>query len=241
MHWLQSTFATRFNRLRSERGHLFQGRYQALLIEDAAALGRVVAYIHLNAVRAGIVTPAQVSTFRWSSLVRFTRRDRPAWLVAKEWLGSAGIEDSPAGWRSYVSGLQQLAGDEARQKELGFETFSRGWAIGSDGWRKAVAREQAHLKLDSGYAPEEIREVKEARWREKLSECLNRIGKTTEDAARESKAAAWKVETAAVLRRETGATPGWIARELAMGSPHSVRSYLSRWGRSGLQNQQISA
>ena len=27
MHWLQSTLATRFNRLRSERGHLFQGRY----------------------------------------------------------------------------------------------------------------------------------------------------------------------------------------------------------------------
>ena len=34
MHWLQSTFASRFNRLRGERGHLFQGRYQALLIED---------------------------------------------------------------------------------------------------------------------------------------------------------------------------------------------------------------
>ena len=25
MHWLQSTFATRFNRFRAERGHLFQG------------------------------------------------------------------------------------------------------------------------------------------------------------------------------------------------------------------------
>ncbi len=42
MHWLQSTFATRFNRLRQVRGHLFQGRYQALLVEDAAALARVV-------------------------------------------------------------------------------------------------------------------------------------------------------------------------------------------------------
>jgi len=28
MHWLESTFATRFNRFRSERGHVFQGRYQ---------------------------------------------------------------------------------------------------------------------------------------------------------------------------------------------------------------------
>ena len=241
MHWLQSTFATRFNRLRSERGHLFQGRYQALLIENAAALARVVDYVHLNPVRAGIVTAAQVSTFRWSSLVRFTKRDRPAWLVADRWLGSAGIEDSPDGWRTYVSELQQLAGDKGRQKELGFEGLSRGWAIGSECWRKAVAREQVHLTLDSGYSPEEIRELKEARWREKLSECLRSAGKTIEEAAKEPKAAAWKVETAAMLRRETGASPGWIARELSMGSPHSVRSYLSRSRRRSALNQQISA
>src|SRR4051812_10089801 len=33
MHWLQSTFATRFNRYRDERGHAFQGRYKSLLVE----------------------------------------------------------------------------------------------------------------------------------------------------------------------------------------------------------------
>jgi REP element-mobilizing transposase RayT len=53
MHWLQTTFALRFNRFRSERGHLFQGRYQSPLVEDAAALVRVVDYIHLNPVLAG--------------------------------------------------------------------------------------------------------------------------------------------------------------------------------------------
>ncbi len=52
MHWLQSTLATRFNRFRRENGHLFQGRYKSILIEDTAALGRVVDYLHLNPVRA---------------------------------------------------------------------------------------------------------------------------------------------------------------------------------------------
>jgi putative transposase len=70
MHWLQSTFAARFNRLRKERGHLFQGRYQALLIEDAAALSRVVDYIHLNPVRAGVVPAARVAEFRWEDRSR---------------------------------------------------------------------------------------------------------------------------------------------------------------------------
>jgi REP element-mobilizing transposase RayT len=32
MHWLLSAAAIRFNRFRRERGHLFQGRYQALPI-----------------------------------------------------------------------------------------------------------------------------------------------------------------------------------------------------------------
>jgi len=57
MHWLQSTYATRFNPFRWERGHLFQGCYQALLIEDSAVLGRVADCIHLNPVRGGIVPP----------------------------------------------------------------------------------------------------------------------------------------------------------------------------------------
>jgi REP element-mobilizing transposase RayT len=30
MHWLQTTWSSRFNRFRSESGHLFQGRYRAL-------------------------------------------------------------------------------------------------------------------------------------------------------------------------------------------------------------------
>ncbi len=38
MHWLQGTFATRFNRFRSERGHLFQGRYHSPVLEDTAVL-----------------------------------------------------------------------------------------------------------------------------------------------------------------------------------------------------------
>ena len=54
MRWLQSTFANRFNRYRKENGHVFQGRYKALLI-DGEALGAVCHYIHLNPIRAGLI------------------------------------------------------------------------------------------------------------------------------------------------------------------------------------------
>jgi putative transposase len=39
MQWLQATFANRFNRFRDERGHLFQGRYKALLVEKGTRWG----------------------------------------------------------------------------------------------------------------------------------------------------------------------------------------------------------
>ena len=33
MKWLQSTFANRFNRFRKANGHVFQGRYKAILLD----------------------------------------------------------------------------------------------------------------------------------------------------------------------------------------------------------------
>ena len=51
MHWLQGTFAMRFNRFRGERGHLFQGRYQAILVEPGAVLARVVVTGHSKPAR----------------------------------------------------------------------------------------------------------------------------------------------------------------------------------------------
>ena len=80
-----SSYATRFNRFRQERGHLFQGRYQAILVEDFSAMGRVVDYIHRNPVRAAIVPVEQVAAFRWSSLRRFVKGPRFPGLVAAEW------------------------------------------------------------------------------------------------------------------------------------------------------------
>jgi hypothetical protein len=47
MRWLPNMFANRFNRAVRQRGHLFQGRCQCLLIEDRVALRSVVNYIHL--------------------------------------------------------------------------------------------------------------------------------------------------------------------------------------------------
>ena len=140
MQWLQVTHAVRFNRFRNERGHLFQGRFKAILIENGASLARVVNYVHLNPVEAKIVEPEQIAEYRWSSLYHFLRQNVPLVLSAKDWLAelrSSGVDDI----HGYVSYLQTLARDREEQKRQGWAGMNHGWAIGTQGWRETLARE----------------------------------------------------------------------------------------------------
>ena len=55
MRRLLTGYAVSFNRRHRRHGHLFQNRYKSILCEEDAYLGQLVAYIHLNPLRAGIV------------------------------------------------------------------------------------------------------------------------------------------------------------------------------------------
>jgi len=232
MHWLGSTFATRFNRYRKERGHLFQGRYQSLLIEDAAALARVGAYIHLNPVRAHVVGPSEVASFRWSSLFRFARTEpRPPWLEARDVLRPLGCADDPAGWRAYVGYLAAIAEDEEAQERMEFAQMSKGWAIGTAGWRRAVAKELGQRALAVGLSESELREQKEVRWQAILVRELARRKRRPEEVGEAPARARWKREVALVLREEGGAPFRWIAERLAMGSVAAARVAVHRFAR----------
>lgn len=67
------------NRKYQRTGHLFQGRYKALLIDADSYLLELIRYIHLNPVRAGMVRfPDEYS---WSSHPSYTGESpRPPWL-----------------------------------------------------------------------------------------------------------------------------------------------------------------
>lgn len=240
MHWLQSTIATRFNRFRREQGHLFQGRYHSILLQDYAVVGRVVDYIHLNPVRAGIVPAEQVMNYRWSSLRCFVRGPRPAEMSAAPWLSArGGWTDNADGWAAYLNYLVELGKDEAEQKRQGLEGLSRGWAIGSSGWRQAIARDFSHLKLAGGLGRDESKAMNEANWEALLLQFLTQLKKSRNELATRPKNVPWKIDLAHRLRTEAGASVVWIARALQLGKPGSLRSYLAR--RQARNNQQTAA
>jgi putative transposase len=67
-----------FNDRHDRVGHLFQGRYGAILIETDEQFQKTVAYIGLNPVEAGLcVTPAD---WRWSSSQALRDGPIPRWL-----------------------------------------------------------------------------------------------------------------------------------------------------------------
>lgn len=116
---------------------MFQGRYQALPIETAAALAAVVDYIHLNPFRARLVEVYQLAGFRWCSLRAFLKGSRHKGLVGDLVMGYWGLQDGGKGWATYWERLQGLATDEEEQRRLGFAEMCKGWAIGTEGWKRA--------------------------------------------------------------------------------------------------------
>ena len=65
MHHINGAYTTYFNTKRERSGHLFQGRYRAILIEVDEYAKELSRYIHLNPVRAGIAENPE--EYRWSS------------------------------------------------------------------------------------------------------------------------------------------------------------------------------
>ncbi len=227
MKWLQATFANRFNSFRKERGHVFQGRYQAIVLEDAHALGSVCHYIHLNPVRAKIVSAAQIEEYRWSSShwINQPRKRPPALCFGAALDDAGGLADSPAGRKCYLAYLDWLATDTAEQKALNFEKMSRGWAHGTKGFKVALIRDQKTVRLVGHAAEVDATEVRELVWEEIVGRCLKVLGAANTDPTRTKKATPWKVALANHLKQTTTASNPWIARRLHMGDPDGVSRY----------------
>lgn len=227
MRWLQSTFANRFNRFRKESGHVFQGRYKAILLDDDA-LGAVCHYIHLNPVRAGIVEAGRLEDYVDSSFAHLwmPRKRKIFEVVETALIAAGGLKDTPAGRRSYRDYLEWLSGEEQERKKLGFEQMSRGWLKGSKDFRKAVLgdlRDEVSRKVVEA----EAGEMREPHWERELQKGLEMLGKTEAELFSARKGSLWKVALARYLRETTLVPNAWLATHLHMGTAKSVSSRIS--------------
>jgi REP element-mobilizing transposase RayT len=226
MQWLQATFANRFNKLRGERGHLFQGRYKALLVEAGEPLGLVCDYLHLNPVRAGVLPVGRLAEYRYSSYWYLRRpKQRPAFLQLGTVLAeTGGWGDHAAGWTSYADHLAWQAAEGPTGKSQAYVSLSQGWALGSAGFKQTLVRDHALAAESRAWEHQGAREIRQQAWETLFRRALEVLGRQEADLRVGPKSAPWKVALAAFLKEKTQASNPWLAARLGTGRP----VYLSR-------------
>ena len=101
MQWFGTTYTRQFNLLNSQSGHLFQGRFKSIIIENDAYLLRLSCYIHRNPLRAGIVD--RLVDFKWSSYPYYAyKRKAPSWLKTNLILDQISEKDKNQTYRRKV-------------------------------------------------------------------------------------------------------------------------------------------
>jgi REP element-mobilizing transposase RayT len=118
-----------FNWRYGKVGHLFQGRYRAILCDKDEYLLELVRYIHLNPVRAEIVSMPE--EYRWTGHLSYLGRVKENDLVDKDLVLSLfGKEESEAGrrYREFLmdrvqDGHQSKYYEVKDQRYLGEEEF----------------------------------------------------------------------------------------------------------------------
>ena len=94
-------------------GHLFQGRYKALLVDQDAYLLELVRYIHLNPVRAGLVM--QPDSYQWSGHNCYLGKETLPWMTTDWVLGQFG-EDITTARHSFAQFMNEDIGLEHENK-----------------------------------------------------------------------------------------------------------------------------
>ena len=89
MKHINGAYTNYFNVKRKRAGHLFQGRYKAILIEADEYAKELSRYIHLNPVRVGMVSRPE--DYQWSSYRDYIgQRKTPDWLKREFIIGYFG-------------------------------------------------------------------------------------------------------------------------------------------------------
>ena len=140
MRWLQGTFGIRFNVLREERGHVFQSRYKSPVIEEGRPLLGLVNDIHLNPVRAGLVTVGKLRTYQTSSYPKFFESRPPEPLRRGRFLSALEFSDSVAGMRQYEKQLEFAEESDPASRDALAKRYCHGWAVASEKFRQNVMK-----------------------------------------------------------------------------------------------------
>ena len=137
MRQLNGVYTQRFNRTHGRTGHVFQGRYKAIMVERDSYLLELARYVVLNPLRAGMVK--RLETWPWSSyLATCGQSASPEWLQTDWLLAQFGRQRARA-IRKYVEFVHEGARLPSVWTQLQSQIY-----LGSEAFVKKM---QAQIKM----------------------------------------------------------------------------------------------
>jgi REP element-mobilizing transposase RayT len=245
MKWLQGTYTQRVNVYMKRRGHLFQGRYKAQLVNADTTESRyfqtVADYIHLNPARAKMTGKGKkwgtLKDYPWSSLPAYClwQTKRPRWLEVRRLLETYSFKDNALGRESYLKYLEAKGGKTGKS----YKELERGWCLGDGDFRQQMLDKAegvlSSIKRES-VSGSAVKEHNEYEAEKLLPDGISKLGLAHADLAKMSKSSLEKKALAAWLAKHTMASGAWIATRLMMGHPSSV-TQAKAWCRKSKEGQ----
>jgi putative transposase len=218
MHWFMVAYSISYNRRHKKVGHLFQGRYKSLLVEEGDYLLGLSRYLHLNPVRGRVIGAGnpkerrkRLRSYRWSSYPGYAGLTKQNPSVSEELVlgefGGRTIQQDKLRYRRFVEeGL-------LREIENPFEAVQWQIVLGSESLVRKV-KDKLRSKHDHG------REVT----------ALRRSARTTEPRVLVSRVAA-----------HYGMSVNKLLRESVYGSETRNLAIWLAWQNSGLTLREIGS
>ncbi len=129
------------NKRQNRIGHLFQGRYKAILVEQDSYLLELTRYIHLNPVRVGLVK--RPAAYRWSGHRYYIGKEKLPWLTM-DWVLSQFSNEVRRARARYSEFVAEGIG-EGRREEF-HKGDHEGQLLGDDNFVSRVL-ERAEIKI----------------------------------------------------------------------------------------------
>lgn len=239
MKWFMGVISQAWNRRRKRRGHVFQGRYKAVVVngEESGMYFRIVAdYIHLNPVRSGWVggaTGKSLRSYRWSSFAMYLSKRRPEWMETKNVLKAFELEEGRKGTDAYGRYLEKRSKDrEGVLNDEALNELRQGWYLGEESFGKKLAKAlkaRTPMQRDSvsGAAARAHDEEEATRLVNLLLEGLD-MPKSRVALSGRAKWQQGKALICWIVRKHTGVANKWLADRLSMGHVSSVTRSLRR-------------
>ncbi len=130
MQLLNGIYTQSFNRRHKRSGHVFQGRFKAILVEKESHLLELARYIVLNPVRAKIVRSAR--DWLWSSYRATTGEDQSPDFLTVDWILSQFDEQQEPAVRAYKRFVSEGRGIEV------WDRLRSGSVLGSDNFVERI-------------------------------------------------------------------------------------------------------